>query len=262
MATMQMFGRTGNKKTGIILAVIGGLMFAIGIALVITGAAMPCSFDEDDWDYDCNSKLPLFITGGFMLPFALIILGLGLTIICYIRHASLITSVSTRTDMHISHQYGTTTVSAQRTVGNSPYPQQAAVPQYSQQAAVPPYPQQEAAPPYSQQAAVPPYPQQEAAPPYSQQAAVPPYPQQAEAPSYPQHDSVPPYYPQKESGPSYPQQATAPTYPQQAAAPPYPQQAAAPPYPQQAPIPPYPQQAPGLPHEQGPDQPYPEKSAY
>ncbi|ROT82470.1 hypothetical protein C7M84_024360 [Penaeus vannamei] len=166
MATMQMFGRTGNKKTGIILAVIGGLMFAIGIALVITGAALPCSFDEDDWDYDCNSKLPLFITGGFMLPFALIILGLGLTIICYIRHASLITSVSTRTDMHISHQYGTTTVSAQRTVGNSPYPQQAAVP---------PYPQQEAAPPYSQQAAVPPYPQQEAAPPYSQQAAVPPY---------------------------------------------------------------------------------------
>ncbi|XP_047495211.1 AT-rich interactive domain-containing protein 1A-like [Penaeus chinensis] len=113
-----------------------------------------------------------------------------------------------------------------------------------------------------------PYPQQSVGQLYPQQGTGQPYLQQGAGQFYSQGTSQ--FYSQGTSQ-LYQQQGVAPTYPQQAGVPPYPQQAGVPPYPQQAGVPPYlqqataplhPHQTTGLPHEQGPDQPYPLKSAY
>ncbi|XP_042890136.1 calcium-binding protein P-like isoform X1 [Penaeus japonicus] len=261
MASMQMCGATITKKTGLVITVIGSLGISVGIALIIAAATVGCYYDFDDFPFenDCTSNVALSITGIVLLCAAGPTLLTGCVMLYKMRNRGPQVTVPLPTTIYNGQPY------VQQGSGLS-YPRQGVGQPYPQQGAGQPYPQQGAGQPYPQQGAGQPYPQQGAGQPYPQKGAGQPYPQGAGQP-YPQQGAGQPY-PQQGAGQPYPQQASAPPYPHQGAAPPYPQQGAAPPYPHQGAPPPYPHQGaappPGadLPYSQGPDQSYPQKSAY
>ncbi|XP_042890137.1 gamma-gliadin-like isoform X2 [Penaeus japonicus] len=226
MASMQMCGATITKKTGLVITVIGSLGISVGIALIIAAATVGCYYDFDDFPFenDCTSNVALSITGIVLLCAAGPTLLTGCVMLYKMRNRGPQVTVPLPTTIY----------------NGQPYVQQGSGLSYPRQGVGQPYPQQGAGQPYPQQGAGQPYPQQGAGQPYPQQGAGQPYPQ-------------------KGAGQPYPQGAAAPPYPQQGAAPPYPHQGAPPPYPHQGAAPP-----PGadLPYSQGPDQSYPQKSAY
>ncbi|XP_063614386.1 calcium-binding protein P-like [Penaeus indicus] len=231
-------GANVTRKTAIIITVVGSVGTAVSCLLIIIGFVIGCDvYFNGYYEYtDCSVMSFMVITGGVLLSVAVTVVICGCIMLYRIRRFPMTMPSTFEAPMNYGQPY------PQQGVGQ-PYPQQGVGQLYPQQGTGQPYLQQGAGQFYSEQGTSQPYQKQGVAPTYPQQAGVSPYPQQAGAPTYPQ-------------------QAGAPTYPQQAGAPTFPQQAGVSPYLQQATAPSYPHQTTGLPHEQGPDQPYTQKSAY